>query len=179
MYARVAYDLARCVNKVAVAELVDFLMQIAQSLWSGKECVTALGHRECACVGRLSVELQPVVEHTQYTVNNAYIVSCIFKDRTLLDVSFKHIHISVGWQAVLLVALEARLVKCFTECRCIVKDTLWIHHILIFELASDIFRQIIVTYDTRTHHSGRIQRAFLVCPYHSGERMLMGDVLLV
>ena len=32
MYAGMAYNLARCVNKVAVAELVDFLMQIAQSL---------------------------------------------------------------------------------------------------------------------------------------------------
>ena len=89
-------DLTCCINKVAVAELVDLLMQIAQCLRCGKECVTALGHRECACVGRLTIELQSVVEHTEYAINNAYIVSCIFKDRTLLDVRFKHIHISVG-----------------------------------------------------------------------------------
>ena len=124
MYARVTNDLARCVYKIAVAELVNLLMQIAYRLRCSKESVLSLWHRECSCVGGLTCEFKTVVEHAQHAVNNADIVARIFKDWSLLDVCFKHILITLWVEPELLVALETRLFECISERLCAVENAL-------------------------------------------------------
>lgn len=54
----------------------------------------------------LTVEFQSVVEHAEYTVNNADIVSCVLKDRTLLDVGLEHIHVFFRGNAEFLISFE-------------------------------------------------------------------------
>ena len=95
MYTGMADDLTSGVHQVAVAQLVDLLVQIAQCFGCCIKGILSFRHGECAGVGGLSVELNAVVEHSQHTVHHADVIACILQNRSLLDMRLEHVFISV------------------------------------------------------------------------------------
>ena len=95
-------------------------MKIAQRLGSGKKRITPLWHGECSGMNRLTIKTHPVIEHSQHTVHHSDIVSVILKDRSLLYVGFKHIHVFFGRETIFFITLEAAFIKRLAEGRGIV-----------------------------------------------------------
>ena len=123
MNARVTYYLTCCVNQITVTELVNLLMEIAQSFCCCKKCITSFRHRKCSRMSCLSIKSDTIVEHAENAVNHTDIISGIFKNRTLFNMCFKHILIFVRRYSVFSVALEFRCIKCITECCFSVNNT--------------------------------------------------------
>ena len=137
------------------------------------ECVMSLLHRECACVSSKAVEFNSVNHLAKYTSNNAYVLACIFKNRTLFNMKFKHSFIFIRIKSVGFVAFILKCWKLFAECCCCINYWYRLHHFAVFKVISESFRHIVVTNNTRTHHTWWKFRAFLICPNHSCKRMFM------
>ena len=175
----VADHLAGGVDQIRDVQLVDLLMEINKRLGRRQKGVVPLGHGEGAGVDGLAVEFQPVIEHSQHTVHHADVIAVVLQNGALLDVGLKHILVFLRAQTVLLVALEAGGLQRLTEGLGGIQNGLGVHHILIFELAADVLRQVVITDDAGAHHGGRIERTLLIRPDHGGQRVLVGNIMLV
>ena len=158
-------------------QLVDLLVQVQQALCGCIQSILTLVHGEGTCVCGLAVETQTGVEHTQNAVNNTNVQAGILQDGALLDVQLEHCLVLVGVQAVSLVALVTGSFQSLTESGGLVQNALGGQHVLVLEALGDVSGQVIEADNAGGHHCGRIQRTFLVGPDHSGQRMLVGDVL--
>ena len=117
------------------------------------------------CV-RLPGYLDPVIYHSQHAGNNADIFSFRLQNRALLNVEFKHGFVIFRIQPIAFFSFISAFLQRLLKGGCAVQHRYGTDHILITEIFPDLFRQIIVTYDSGAHHSRRIQGTFLIGPYH-------------
>ena len=170
-------DLTGGVDQVLIAQLVDLLMEIAESLRGGVESVMTLLHGEGAGVSGEAIELHAIEHLAQHAGDNADVLLGVLQDGALLDVGLKEGNILVGAHAVGLLAAIGELGQLLAEGDLGLQDGVGGHHLVIGEVVAEALGHVVVSHGAGAHHAGRELRAFLVGEDHGGEGMLVGDVL--
>ena len=121
MNIRVAKNFSCCIHKLRI-EFIKLCVEVFKQLCSAEKCVVTVLHRSCACMVCLTENFNTVVYHTEYTGNYTDVIACRLKDRTLLNMKFKHCLVILRIKSVCLIALVTRCVKSHFKSLCRVKD---------------------------------------------------------
>ena len=176
IHARMDHNLAGGVDQILIAQLVNFLVEVAQGLGGSVEGVMALLHGEGAGVSRKAIELHTIEHLAQHAGDYANVLAGILQDGTLLDVGLKEGHVFLGAHTVGLVALIGEGSQTLAKGNIRRQDRLRGHHLAVLKVIPETFGHVIVCHGAGAHHAGRELRPLLVRENHGSQGVAMGDV---